>query len=55
MGDTFNPIRLKELRIYGGVTPNIDEARKWYERAREQAPSEASQRLQELEGHGNGP
>jgi hypothetical protein len=55
MGDTFNPIRLKELRIYGGVRPNIDEARKWYERARELAPSEASQRLQELEGHGSGP
>jgi hypothetical protein len=49
MGDTFNPLRLKELRIYGGVRPDIGEARKWYERARELGPSEARQRLRELE------
>jgi hypothetical protein len=54
MGDTFNPHRLKERRIYGGVRPDVVEARKWYERAREFTPSEASQRLQELEMFGNG-
>jgi hypothetical protein len=54
MGDTFNPHRLKERRIYGGVRPEVVEARRWYERARELSPSEASQRLQELEMLGNG-
>ena len=54
MGDTFNPRRLKERRIYGGVRPDVVEARRWYERAREFSPSEASQRLQELEMFGNG-
>ena len=54
MGDTFNPHRLKERRIYGGVRPDVVEARRWYERARELSPREASQRLQELEMFGNG-
>jgi len=54
MGDTFNPYRLKELRIYGGVRPDIDEARKWYERARALAPSEARQRLRELDAADKG-
>ena len=54
MGDTFNPLRLKELRIYGGVRPDIGEARKWYERARELGPSEARQRLRELDAADKG-
>jgi len=54
MGDTFNPRRLKERRIYGGVQPDIVESRRWYERARELSPSVASQRLQELQTFGNG-
>jgi TPR repeat protein len=54
MGDTFNPHRLKERRVYGGVRPDVVEARRWYEQAREISPREASQRLQELEIFGNG-
>ena len=54
MGDTFNPRRLKERRIYGGVQPDIVESRRWYERAHELSPSEASQRLQELKTFGKG-
>jgi hypothetical protein len=49
MSDTFNPYRLSGRRIYGGVRPDIDKARKWYERARDLAPIEAGQRLRELD------
>jgi hypothetical protein len=54
MGDTFNPRRLKERKIYGGVQADIVESLRWYEWARELLPSEATQRLHELQMFGNG-
>jgi len=45
---TYDPIELSHLEVIGGVEPNPEEARKWYERARELGAAEAVERLQRL-------
>jgi hypothetical protein len=49
LGGMYDPIVLKELRIYG-VVPDIAEARSWYEKAKEYGSAEAPQRLKMLVG-----
>jgi hypothetical protein len=50
MGDTFDPIELGRLNAVG-IHPDPNEARRWYERARELgAASQADRRLQRLGG-----
>ncbi|MCL4768268.1 MAG: hypothetical protein KJZ80_18770 [Hyphomicrobiaceae bacterium] len=45
---TYDPNELSRLTIVGGVEPDLEEARKWYERARELGAVEANERLQRL-------
>ncbi len=45
---TFDPIELAHWNVLGGVEPDPEEARKWYERARELGTAEAVERLQRL-------
>jgi len=45
---TYDPIELSHLEVIGGVEPDPEEARKWYERARELGAAEAVERLQRL-------
>lgn len=45
---TYDPNELNRWNIVGGVEPNLTEARKWYERARELGAAEAVERLQRL-------
>lgn len=45
---TYDPNELERLNVLGGVSPDLEEARKWYERARELGAAEASERLQRL-------
>lgn len=47
LASTFDPNELVKIRVIG-LQPNIDEARKWYERARELGALEAVERLQRL-------
>lgn len=47
LASTFDPAELARLKVQG-VQPNPDEARKWYERARELGAPEASERLTAL-------
>jgi hypothetical protein len=44
---TYDPRELARWRVQG-VQPNLDEARKWYERARELGAPEAEERLARL-------
>jgi hypothetical protein len=44
---TFDPIELAQLKVRG-VVPDLEEARKWYERARELGAAEATERLAKL-------
>ena len=44
---THDPNELVKIRVIG-LQPNVDEARKWYERARELGALEAAERLQRL-------
>lgn len=46
---TYDPTELSRLQVLG-ITPDIAEARRWYERARELGASEAEQRLARLSG-----
>ena len=46
---TYDPRELARWRVHG-VQPNLDEARKWYERARELGAPEAEERLARLGG-----
>ena len=45
---TYDPNELARWNIIGGVEPDLAEARKWYERARELGAAEAVERLQRL-------
>lgn len=45
---TYDPNELNRWNIIGGVEPDLTEARKWYERARELGAAEAVERLQRL-------
>lgn len=45
---TYDPEELANLNVLGGVEPDPEEARKWYERARELGTAEAVERLQRL-------
>jgi len=45
---TYDPNELNRWNIIGGVEPDLTEARKWYERARELGATEAVERLQRL-------
>jgi TPR repeat protein len=44
---TFDPVELARLNVQG-VRPDRDEARRWYERARELGAAEADERLARL-------
>ena len=44
---TYDPRELTRWRVQG-VQPSLDEARKWYERARELGAPEAEERLARL-------
>jgi TPR repeat protein len=50
LGGMYDPAVLDQLHIHG-VTPDVAEARRWYEKAREYGSSEAPSRLQALAGH----
>lgn len=45
---TYDPNELERWNVIGGIEPNLEEARKWYERARELGAIEAVERLQRL-------
>jgi TPR repeat protein len=47
---TFDPMELARLNVQG-VRPDRDEARRWYERARELGAAEADERLARLSGN----
>jgi hypothetical protein len=47
---TFDPVELARLNVQG-VRPDRDEARRWYERARELGAAEADERLARLSGN----
>jgi hypothetical protein len=50
MGSTYDPVDLATLGPLVGVSPDRNEARKWYERARELGAPEAEGRLGRLSG-----
>lgn len=45
---TYDPNELERWNVIGGIEPDLEEARKWYERARELGAAEAVERLQRL-------
>ena len=47
LAGTYDPDELAKIKIVG-LQPNIEEARKWYEKARELGAVEASERLRRL-------
>jgi TPR repeat protein len=47
LAGTYDPRELKRLGVQG-VQPNIAEARKWYEKARDLGEPEAEERLARL-------
>jgi hypothetical protein len=47
---TYDPAELSRYQVLG-ITPDLAEARKWYERAREMGAPEAEQRLARLGGN----
>ena len=49
LGGMYDPIVLKQLNIHG-VVADINQARSWYEKAREYGSEEAPRRLQALVG-----
>ena len=48
MGGTYDPTELTRLNALAGVPPDRNEARKWYERARDLGAQEAEERLARL-------
>jgi hypothetical protein len=48
LGATYDARQLARWRVVGGVQAEPDEARKWYEKARELGSAEAERRLQDL-------
>src|SRR5262245_61472329 len=50
MGATYDPVELSRLTSLAGVTADRNEARKWYERARDLGAPEADDRLGRLSG-----
>jgi TPR repeat protein len=47
LASTYDPDELAKIKVVG-LQPNIEEARKWYEKARELGAAEASERLRRL-------
>jgi hypothetical protein len=47
LGATYDPVELAQLGVRG-IVPDLAEARKWYERARELGAPEAAERLARL-------
>ena len=45
---TYDPNELNRWNVIGGIEPDLEEARKWYERARELGAIEAVERLHRL-------
>lgn len=45
---TYDPNELDRMGVVGGVEPDLEEARRWYERARALGAAEANERLQRL-------
>jgi TPR repeat protein len=50
LGGMYDPNVLKELKIVG-VVPDVAQARRWYEKAKEDGSAEARRRLDVLAGH----
>jgi hypothetical protein len=48
LASTYDPDELAKIKVVG-LQPNIEEARKWYEKARELGAAEASERLRRLD------
>jgi TPR repeat protein len=47
LAGTYDPDELAKMKVVG-LQPNVEEARKWYERARELGAFEAAERLRRL-------
>lgn len=45
---TYDPNELSRWNVIGGIEPDLEQARRWYERARELGAIEALERLQRL-------
>jgi hypothetical protein len=50
MGGTYDPLELPRTNSLVGISPDRNEARKWYERARDLGAQEADDRLARLGG-----
>lgn len=48
LGATYDPAELLHLHIVGGIRPDVDLARKWYERASELGSEQAREKLAQL-------
>jgi TPR repeat protein len=48
MGSTYDPSELRRVESLAGVSADRNEARKWYERARDLGAREADERLSRL-------
>ncbi len=48
LGKTYDPQELARIGVIGGIRPDLDLARTWYERARDMGLVEASDRLQRI-------
>jgi len=47
LGATYDPVILRELRVYG-LSADVGMARRWYEKAKELGSPEAARRLDNL-------
>jgi TPR repeat protein len=52
LAETYDPAVLKTLHLYGGMTPDLGLARRWYEQAREWGSAAAADRIARLAGGG---
>jgi hypothetical protein len=48
LGATFDPFELANMRLLGGIRPEPDQAKRWYEAAAKLGSAQASSRLQRL-------
>lgn len=51
MGATYDPAELLHFHIVGGIRPDVEIARKWYERALELGSEQARDKLAQLAGY----
>jgi hypothetical protein len=50
LAETYDPAVLGAMRLRGGITPDSEQARRWYERAREMGSDAAPGRITRLTG-----